>query len=84
VSRQAGVLEGETGARYLRIPLAAIPLAGTVGLVLGGLYVLLLPLVGAAALVAACAARLWRWLVAHAVAPTGPLRARFTNRHDGR
>jgi hypothetical protein len=83
VSRQAGVLEGEAGTEFLRIPTAAIPLAGAIALAAGALYVLLLPLIGTGALVAACAARVWSWLVGHSVAPSGPLRG-LTPHDNGR
>lgn len=62
VSREPGLLEGPRGLGYVRVPGAAIPVVAVLGLVLGGLYVVLFPIVAGAALVACGASRLWRSL----------------------
>jgi hypothetical protein len=62
VSREPGLLEGPRGLGYMRVPGIAIPLVAVLGLVLGGLYVVLFPIVGAAMLVACGANRVWRSL----------------------
>jgi hypothetical protein len=62
VSCRAGLLEGGRGMHFVRVPGAAIPLVAALGLVLGGFYVLLFPLVGAATIAGWGAVRAWRSL----------------------
>ncbi len=62
VSGREGLLEGERGTRYVRIPTVAIPFAAVLGLGLGGIYVVLFPVVGAAMAIGCGAARAWRSL----------------------
>ncbi len=51
VSRGPGLLEGPRGAPYVRIPMLAIPFVGVLALVIGGVWVVTFPIVGAAMIV---------------------------------
>lgn len=71
VSGRRGMLEGEEGANYLRVPGFLLPFVALLGAVAGGLYIVFLPIVGFALLVGLSALQAWRgirrgiyWLMA--------------------
>jgi hypothetical protein len=49
-------------ARHLHVPSPLLPLVALLAIVVGGLYVLLMPVIGLGALVWVSVVRVWRWL----------------------
>ncbi len=60
VSGGSGLLEGEEGVRYLRVPGPLLPLVMLFGTVAGGLYIVFLPLVGFALVLGFTGLRVWQ------------------------
>lgn len=60
VSGRGGVLEGDTSARYVRVPELLLPLVLLLGAVAGGLYIVFLPLIGFALLLGFSGLRAWQ------------------------
>ncbi len=83
VSGREGLLEGDRGARYLRIPGIAIPFAALLALVLGGIYVVLFPIVGALMAVGCGVLRTWRSLRQVSAAHAEDLAGRRSGRAGG-
>ncbi len=60
VSCRPGLLDGPRGTPFVRIPTVAIPFVAILALVVGGVWVVLFPVVGTAMIVVSAAERVWR------------------------
>lgn len=66
IPRSGGILEGRDGSPFIRIPAPPI-LMPFLGVLLGGLYIVLLPLIATAFLLWLLAVKVWKALLAATV-----------------